>query len=71
MKIPGEAIIRPVHGNYTALCLLTESALLYKNDSTEIPYAAHGPNNDSSEIHYSLVNEGGSLSARFMVFNRP
>ena len=31
MKIPGEAIIRPVHGNYTALCLLTESALLYKN----------------------------------------
>ena len=31
MKIPGEAIIRPVHGNYTALSLLTESALLYKN----------------------------------------
>ena len=32
MKILGEAIIRPVHGNYTALSLLTESALLYKNE---------------------------------------
>ena len=25
------AIICPVHGNYPALCLLTKSALLYKN----------------------------------------
>ena len=32
--LPGneeEAIICPVHGNYPALCLLTKSALLYKN----------------------------------------
>ena len=36
MKIPGEAIIRPVHGNYTALSLLTESALLYKNVKEDI-----------------------------------
>ena len=37
MKIPGEAIIRPVHGNYTALSLLTESALLYKNEN-DLPF---------------------------------
>ena len=30
MIIPGEAIIRPVYGNYSALCLLTESAILYR-----------------------------------------
>ena len=29
MIIPGEAIIRPVYGNYSALCLLTESAGIY------------------------------------------
>ena len=32
VKIPGEAIICPVHGNYTALCILTESGVLYKNE---------------------------------------
>ena len=31
MKILREAIICPVHGNYTAQCLLTKSSLLYKN----------------------------------------